>query len=83
MSEFKLLRFQTASDIQRDGLGVEMIDAHDHVVAEVFRCDREKTVQLSLFVESLPFNAVALLMDEARIKLDPFEDGTPLADALD
>lgn len=82
MKDFEFLRFQIASDLQRDGLGMEMVDSNDRVIAEVFRSDRHKTLTLSLFVEPLPFKAVKHLMEKARAELDPFEDGTPLSDAV-
>ncbi|AVB27146.1 hypothetical protein CXB36_02605 [Pseudomonas syringae pv. syringae] len=32
-------RFQIASDVIRDGLGIELVDANGQVCAEVLRCD--------------------------------------------
>jgi hypothetical protein len=48
-------RFQIASDVIRDGLGVELIDATGRVCAEVFRCDANNTLTISLFTEDLPY----------------------------
>src|SRR4051794_1065006 len=42
-------RIQLASDIVRDGLGVELLDSDDRVVAEVFRCDADNTVIVRTF----------------------------------
>lgn len=39
---------QMASDIVRDGLGIELLDESHNVIAEVFRCNRDKTVSVSL-----------------------------------
>lgn len=78
MSEFKT---QVASDIVRDGLGVELVDPLGKVVAEVFRCDKDHTVIVSTFGNDVPIQAMQQLFDRALEKLDPFEDGTPLSRA--
>lgn len=66
-----------ASDVIRDGLGLELLDASRNVVAEVFRCDADHTVTTRLFSD-VPANVIAELVERARRELDPFEDGTPL-----
>jgi hypothetical protein len=68
---------QTASDIQRDGLGVELL-AGEEVVAEVFRSDADHTLILTTFGHDLPLTAVEELISFARARLSAFEDGTPL-----
>jgi hypothetical protein len=68
---------QTASDVQRDGLGVELIAA-DKVVAEVFRCDADHTLIVTTFGHDLPLVTIEELMAYARERLGAFEDGTPL-----
>lgn len=78
MTEFKT---QVASNVVRDGLGVEIIDASGNVVAEVFRCDRDHTVIVSTFGNDIPVQAMEQLLQRARFELDPFEDGTPLSQA--
>ena len=70
---------QIASDVVRDGLGVELIDGQQQVVAEIFRCDADHTVFLSLFVRQVPLHTIEMLVSRARESLEPFEDGTPLA----
>jgi len=40
-------RFQVASDIVRDGLGVELTDSRGNVLAEVFRCDADNSLKVS------------------------------------
>ena len=72
---------QIVSDVIRDGLGVELLLDGDRVVAEVFRCDADHTVSVSLFVEAVPLRALQFLLDRANVELDPFEDGTPLSSA--
>jgi hypothetical protein len=71
--------FQIASDIVRDGLGIELLDATGEVVAEVFRSDGDKTILVRLPTRALPPAVAEELMHVARQKLDPFEDGTPLS----
>ncbi len=72
-------RTQVASDVVRGGLGVELLDCEDQVVAEVFRCDADHTVLFAQFVEAIPLHAIETLIVRAKERLDPFEDGTPLA----
>ncbi|MFZ5960852.1 hypothetical protein ACOXVJ_25400 [Pseudomonas knackmussii] len=79
-------KFQIASDVLRDGIGVELIQVTDSartVIAEVFRCDAENTLQISLFSESAPFVQIERLVLMARKELVSFEDGTPLPVAVE
>ena len=69
-------RTQVASDVVRDGLGVELIDEENRVLAEVFLCDADHTVSFRLLVEELPLHAIETLIDRARERRDPFEDRT-------
>jgi len=78
MAEFKT---QVASDVVRDGLGIELIDATGKVIAEVFRCDANHTVIVSTFGNDIPIQAVEQLLQRALRELEPFEDGTPLSQA--
>jgi hypothetical protein len=71
---------QVASDIIRDGLGLELLK-DENVVAEVFRCDADKTVTVAVH-EPVSLRELEALLVEARRRLDPFEDGTPLASAI-
>jgi hypothetical protein len=71
-------RTQVASDIVRDGLGLELVDERGCVLAEVFRCDADRTVALEFFAEAIPPLAIDRLTADAEQKLAPFEDGTPL-----
>lgn len=69
---------QIASDLKRDGLAVELLDQSRDVVAEVFRCDADKTVKVNLFRQDVPDVIVRELIEEAMGRLGTFEDGTPL-----
>ncbi len=71
-------KYQIASDIVRDGLGLELLNAEGDVVAEVFRCDKDHTVIVSTFGNDLPASEIEALIAKAKTELDPFEDGTPL-----
>jgi hypothetical protein len=71
-------RTQLASDVERDGLGLELLDRSGAVCAEVFRCDRDRSVTVTAFVPALPSEALAWLCSEAARRLSPFEDGSPL-----
>jgi hypothetical protein len=72
---------QVASDIDRDGLGVELLDEARNVVAEVFRSDREHTVCVNTFSNEIPLEALEQLLTRARERLEPFENGKPLSAA--
>lgn len=75
-------RFQIASNVRRDGLGVELTDGIGNVLAEVFRCDADNSLTVSLFSEGLPFTQVEALVLMARKELVQFEDETPLPDPI-
>ena len=75
--DFKMM---TASDILRDGLGVELLDNSGAVIAEVFRSDRKRTVTITTFSGEVPLTAMQELIRYALERLDPFEDGTPLSE---
>jgi hypothetical protein len=68
-------RIQVASDVARDGLGVELVGPDGSLLAEVFRCDADNTLTVGVF-ERLPLGAVEWLLARAREELGTFEDGT-------
>ncbi len=70
-------RKQLASDVNRDGLGVELL-AGDEVVAEVFRCDADHSLIITTFDNDVPLVVIEELIAMARNRLQEFEDGTPL-----
>jgi hypothetical protein len=71
-------RTQVASDIQRDGLGLELVDSAGQVSAEVFRCDRDHTVTVTVYDSAVDADTVLWLRREAVNRLGTFEDGSPL-----
>jgi hypothetical protein len=60
---------QIASDLTRDGLGVELLDPAGEVIAEVFRSDANHTVTLSTFDNDVPLDAIEQLIERARVAL--------------
>lgn len=75
-------QYQVASDVVRDGLGLELVDEHGNVVAAVFRCDANNSLTVSFFAEGLPFAEIERFVKMARQELGQFEDGTPLPAAF-
>jgi hypothetical protein len=59
-----------------------LIDADGDVVAEVFRCDGDKTVAVTVHRADVPAAILEELVDLARRVPGPFEDGTPLPPAF-
>lgn len=76
-----MYRTQIASDVQRNGLGVEVVSPDGTILAEVFRRDDDHTVSFALFDGRIPLRALELLVTRAKVDLHPFEDGTPLSAA--
>ena len=72
------LKIQTASDVIRDGLGCELTTEAGDVVAEVFRCDANRSVVVTTFGHDVPLDAMERLIAFARKRLEPFESGEPL-----
>lgn len=70
-------RFQLASDVVRDGLGLEL-HVNGNVLAEVFRCDADNSLTVSVYAEDVPFIFIEKLLRMALEKLGEYEDGTAL-----
>ena len=58
-------------------MGLELIDPSGSVVAEVFKCDSSKKVIVTTFNNDIPLEIFDYYYQEALIRLDPFEDGSP------
>ena len=69
---------QFASDIIRDGLGVELLTRDGDIVAEVFRSDANHTVRVSCWSDAVTQDVLDWLLQCSLEPLDTFEDGTPL-----
>jgi hypothetical protein len=70
---------QLASDIDRDGMGLELLDPSGKVVAEIFRSDSTKTVIVTTFNNDIPLDVFERYYIRAWAQLDPFEDGSSFA----
>jgi len=73
-------RFQVASDISRDGMGVELLDDSGEIIAEIFSSDRDRRVTVSTFGNDIHLRDIECLIRVARERLGAFEDGTPWPD---
>ncbi len=73
------LSFQVVSDVVRDGLGLELLDENNRILAEVFRHDASHKLTVTCFEQNIEFTWLELLLSRARNELNPFEDGTPFA----
>jgi hypothetical protein len=73
-------RTQIASDIVRDGLGGELLDVNDEILAEVFRSDSSHTVAVTCWSDSVADSTLHWLIEYAEVTLAAFEDGMPLPD---
>lgn len=73
----KPFQYQIVSDVIRDGIGVELLSG-DQVVAEVFRCDTDRSLIITTFGNDLPLIVIEQLIAVAREKLQAFDDGIPL-----
>jgi hypothetical protein len=76
------LTLMNASDIIRDGLGVELVDESNQTIAEVFRSDSTQTVVVNTFGNDIPLDAMEELLSYARKYIEPFEGGQPLSSAV-
>jgi len=73
---------QVASDVQRDGLGLELI-RRGRVVAAVFRCDAGHSISVTCFEDGVPLPVFEWFLCRAREELGRSEDGTALPAAWD
>ena len=68
-------RFLIASDVARDGLGLECycnIDGEEKLVLEIFRSDAKSCFEVSQFVNDLPLELYEFVISTAREKLGNF-----------
>ncbi|MEC7120137.1 MAG: hypothetical protein VXW65_09585 [Pseudomonadota bacterium] len=68
---------QVSSDVVRNRISVELLSG-DQVVAEVFRCDTDRSLIITTFSNDLPLVVIEELIAVAREELQAFDDGTPL-----
>jgi hypothetical protein len=63
-----------ASDIQRDGMGLELhwsVQGQDYVVAEIFYSDANHTWTLNTFDYDVPLELIEEMIAEAKHRLPP------------
>jgi hypothetical protein len=63
-------KFQFASDVKRDGMGVELLDDQYDVVAEVFRYERGGAVLFTAFRQNIPIGQITELLELARVEFE-------------
>jgi hypothetical protein len=64
--ENRVFFFQTASDIIRDGVGVELWEndnGKEINLGEIFRNDKKKRIEFTLDVQDIPLQAVEKLIE--------------------
>lgn len=70
---------QVASDVQRDGLGLELMSRTGASVGEIFRGDAQHSIGVSLLATDVPPSVLEWFRAQARRALgDTYEDGTPI-----
>ena len=67
--------------MDRDGLGIELLNSEGQIVAEVFRCDADNTLRINTFGFEVPASVLQQLVTRGFEELGSFEDGTPLNEA--
>lgn len=72
-------KIQIASDIIRNGLGAELLDANNNVLAELFRCDNDNTIIVNTFKNDIPMDTMRYLIKNGAERLGDFENGTPIS----
>jgi hypothetical protein len=72
---------QVVSDVERGGVGIELVPLGGVAIAGVFRNDVNRTLSVQTFGAVVPAGALLALLGRARVKLGPFEDSTPLSGA--
>ena len=70
-------QFLMGSDIERDGMFMEMLDESGAYVAEVFYSDVTHNMVVTLERQSLPIEAVQELLSRSRLSLPPASEPGP------
>ena len=70
-------QFLMGSDIERDGMFMEMLDASGACVAEVFYSDVTGRMVVTLEQQELPIEAVEELLSRASLQLPPLQKPKP------
>jgi hypothetical protein len=67
-------------DLMSDGPHEKLYDSEGRCVAMVYRDDRAHRVTIEIYDKRTPAAWLGLLYGRSWVTLDPFEDGTPLAE---
>lgn len=76
----KILRWQIAGNVQENCLSVELLDNGD-MVADVSRYDGTNELKINTYGNDIDVVVLEEFMRFARLKLEPFEDGSALKTA--
>ncbi len=66
-------QFLMGSDIERDGMFMEMLDASGACVAEFFYSDATHRMVVTLGQQGLPIEAVQELLSRSKLQLPPLQ----------
>ncbi|OBQ96640.1 MAG: hypothetical protein EOQ64_22470 [Mesorhizobium sp.] len=59
------------SDVQRDGMYLELADQHGHIVAQIFFSDFDRKMTVTLFESEASVEVVEWMIATAKIRLPP------------
>ncbi|MDX8539293.1 MULTISPECIES: hypothetical protein [Mesorhizobium] len=59
------------SDVQRDGMYLELADQYEHIVGEIFFSDVDGKMTLTLSQPDVPLEVVEWMIATAKVRLPP------------
>ncbi|RVC46784.1 MAG: hypothetical protein EOS65_20220 [Mesorhizobium sp.] len=59
------------SDVQRDGMYLELADQYEHIVGEIFFSDVDEKMTLTLSQPDVPLEVVEWMIATAKVRLPP------------
>ncbi|PBB31052.1 hypothetical protein EOA60_13595 [Mesorhizobium sp. M1A.F.Ca.IN.020.06.1.1] len=59
------------SDVQRDGMYLELADQHGHIVGQIFFSDFDRKMTVTLFESEVSVEVVEWMIATAKIRLPP------------
>ncbi|QEW21537.1 hypothetical protein LA6_003749 [Marinibacterium anthonyi] len=77
----KRLQYQICSNVIRDSLSVELIDADGDILAEISHLDGLNQLKINTFDNDIDLAVLEEFILNARENLECFEDGSPLSEA--
>lgn len=63
------IRYQVASDVERDGLALEALDAAGNVIFEIFRADADGSYTVDTFGHDIAADQLCVALEVARMRL--------------